>query len=144
MAGVSDTIRCGSAAMATTVPSSSVTSMGKAAVVGAGVGAADGDGEAGASVPRCGRTAARGERGEHEGKGERDAATSKAGGHRLGSPERGGLAGGVVRTHETPRFEACRRRGQGMVCTVLPTFLSKVRACTVGSATGLPPEGGSP
>ena len=25
--------------------------------------------------------------------------------------------------------------------TVLPTFLSKVRACTVGSATGLPPEG---
>ena len=29
-------------------------------------------------------------------------------------------------------------------CTVLPTFLSKVRACTVGSATGLPPEGRSP
>jgi hypothetical protein len=30
-----------------------------------------------------------------------------------------------------------------MVCTVLPTFLSKVRACTVGSATGLAPSKGA-
>jgi hypothetical protein len=52
----------------------------------------------------------------------------------------GELTGGIA-TNATPRFDACRRRGQVVVCTVLPTFLSKVRACTVGSATGLAARG---
>ena len=30
-----------------------------------------------------------------------------------------------------------------MECTILPTFLSKVCACTVWSATGLAPSGGA-
>ena len=50
----------------------------------------------------------------------------------------------VARNREAPRFDASKGGAYPVDRTVLPTFLSKVRACTVGSATGLPPsrEGG--
>ena len=72
-----------------------------------------------------------------------DAAASIGEGHRR-SPGTDVAPEGSRQTRETPHFGSGRRRGQVMRCTVLPTFLSKVRACTAGSATGLPPEGGSP
>ena len=60
----------------------------------------------------------------------------------------GGAIGGVAQGSHLGDANPSLRQVEGGVypveCTVLPTFLSKVRACTVWPATGLPPEGGSP
>ena len=52
-----------------------------------------------------------------------------------------GADGGVRGNRDTPRFEASKEGCQPVDRTVLPTFLSKVRACTAGSATGLRTSG---
>lgn len=49
--------------------------------------------------------------------------------------------GGARHEDAKPLASTFEVRGQVVGCTVLPTFLSKARACTVESATGLPPEG---
>ena len=157
LAGVSETIFWGSAAISTAVPSSSVMVTGKAAAElglasGLAVTEADGPlvaGEAMAPVasggmdvvvppdeqPARARTADRPRASSGPRRDREDTETS-------GTSDGTRTTGGVADTRRTPRVADRATEGhQGEECTVLPTFLSKVRACTVGSATGLATRG---
>jgi hypothetical protein len=153
-AGVYDTIDRGSLAMVTAVPSSSVRVVGKAATggalgapVGVGDGMALGPADAGAIDPLADPPV-------------QPATTRRSARKRLATGPVGGADDEERREWNTGTSEGVRRGGenrkpldsngsnegpQPVGRTVLPTFLSKVRACTVGSATGLAlPKGRSP
>ncbi len=153
-AGVRDTILVGSAASATEVPSSSVRVAGKAGAgvaVGSGVGAAVGAGVAEATASDGPALAAWLEP-EPElvqaptttARARSTPKTARGTGRKKGTEGRLRIGWESEASAVAGPSRRSRRRGlQPVVCTVLPTFLSKVRACTVGRRPDFRPGWGT-